>query len=82
MQVPDYLHKHVSQLIGIETDAAISRSTAERRHSFWAVIYGLKPVKDGDKWCVLLGDDIQTGVCGFGDTPEEAIEAFEIAMNS
>lgn len=37
---------------------------------------GLKPYKDGDKWCVLVGDNIQDGVCGFGDTIDEALFEF------
>jgi len=24
---------------------------------------------DGDMWCCLLGDNLQDGVCGFGDSP-------------
>lgn len=37
---------------------------------------GLKPYKDGDQWCVLLGDNIQDGICGFGNTIEDALYAF------
>lgn len=33
--------------------------------------------KDGDKWCVLYGDNIQDGVAGFGDTPHEAVIDWE-----
>lgn len=29
--------------------------------------------KDGNKWCALLGTDLQEGVAGFGDTPKEAL---------
>ena len=25
---------------------------------------GLKPFKDGNQWCILLGDNIQEGICG------------------
>jgi hypothetical protein len=34
----------------------------------------LKPkiFRDGNKWCVLYGEDIQSGVAGFGKTPFEA----------
>ena len=37
---------------------------------------GLKPYKDGDQWCILLGDNIQEGICGFGNTIEDALYAF------
>lgn len=31
---------------------------------------------DGNAWCVLLGDNLQEGVSGFGDRPYEALVAF------
>ena len=34
---------------------------------------GLKPYKDGNQWCILVGDNIQEGICGFGDTIDEAL---------
>lgn len=34
---------------------------------------------DGNMWCALLGDDLQTGVSGFGKTPSEAMYAFDKA---
>ena len=33
---------------------------------------GLKPFSDGNAWCYLLGEDLQTGIVGFGNTIEEA----------
>lgn len=32
---------------------------------------------DGNKWCALYGDNLQDGVAGFGDTPEEAFRDFD-----
>ena len=43
------------------------------------VIYNLVPFKDGDKWCCLLGDDLQVGIAGFGDSPAEATKEFDKA---
>lgn len=37
---------------------------------------GLKSFKDGNQWCILVGDNIQEGVCGFGDTIEDALYEF------
>ncbi|MEG9884073.1 MAG: hypothetical protein V6Z86_05565 [Hyphomicrobiales bacterium] len=34
---------------------------------------------DGNMWCALLGENIQEGVCGFGETPEKAAKAFDLA---
>lgn len=36
---------------------------------------------DGDMWCALLGDNLQEGVAGFGETPAKAMEAFDKAFN-
>lgn len=35
---------------------------------------------DGDKWCCLYGDNLQDGVAGFGDTPQDAIADFNNAF--
>lgn len=32
--------------------------------------------RDGDMWCVMVGDDIQGGISGFGDTVWQAIVDF------
>lgn len=50
------------------------------KYSLWATVYRLVPFRDGNAWCVLLGEDLATGIAGFGDTPEKAIWDFEIAM--
>lgn len=34
---------------------------------------------DGNKWCALYGEDVQAGVAGFGDSPEQAESAFNDA---
>lgn len=33
--------------------------------------------QDGNKWCALYGDNLQEGVGGFGDTPEQAFADFD-----
>lgn len=42
-----------------------------------SAIYKPKLYRDGRKWCALLGDDLQSGVCGFGSSPSEAMMAFD-----
>lgn len=37
---------------------------------------GLIPFKDGNAWCILLGENLQEGVSGFGDTIIEAAMDF------
>ena len=36
-----------------------------------------KVFADGNMFCCLLGENIQEGVCGFGDTPDKACYAFD-----
>ena len=35
---------------------------------------------DGDKWCALVGRDLQSGIAGFGDTKAEALERLATAL--
>ena len=37
---------------------------------------GAKLSLDGNAWCILLGDNLQEGTCGFGDTPADALGSF------
>ena len=46
------------------------------------VIYKPKLYPDGDQWCALFAEDIQSGVCGFGDTPAKAMYAFDLAWDA
>lgn len=55
--------------------AAIIQSAMTAPH----VLYKPTLTPDGDKWCALYGDDLQVGVAGFGDTPEEAMAEFDKA---
>lgn len=32
---------------------------------------------DGNMWCALYGEDLQMGVCGFGETPDAAMADFD-----
>lgn len=48
----------------------------ERKRPFMLLKPRMFP--DGDKWCALYGENLQDGVCGFGDTPDEASRDFDI----
>lgn len=73
MKTPEHLHQHVGECIAVELEGA-------RRRAYWAVILGLRPYLDGDRWCVLWGEDLQTGIAGFGASPELAIMNFDRTM--
>ena len=41
-----------------------------------SVIYRPNLSVDGDQWCALYGEDLQSGVTGFGDSPAKAMLDF------
>lgn len=48
----------------------------------YASIMNLVPYRDGSNWCVLLGEDVVSGLVGWGSTPEEAVDDFERRMRA
>ncbi len=56
-----------------------SINIAGYEHQRPSAVYRPKLYMDGDQWCALYGDDIQTGVCGFGGTPHKAMSEFDAA---
>ena len=48
-------------------------------HTAPSHLYRPRLFPDGDQWCALLGDNLQEGVCGFGETPAAAMAAFDQA---
>ena len=73
MNVPDYM-------LGTAQAALYAEEDACRKRAHWAVVLALTPKLDGDQWCILWGADLQSGVAGFGDSPETAILDFDRAM--
>jgi hypothetical protein len=73
MELPEHLHARANELLTMEQEGA------DRRRD-WVVVLGLKPTLDGNMWCFLWGDDLQSGVAGFGDTVYAAMMDFDRAM--
>lgn len=44
-----------------------------------SVLYRPTLSLDGGAWCALYGENLQEGCAGFGDTPEAAMRAFDVA---
>lgn len=42
-----------------------------------SVLYRPTVGRDGNKWCALYGPNLMEGVCGFGDSPAEAMADFD-----
>lgn len=59
-------------------EAASCRSQQAQEAQEFNLFVMLKPVlrKDGNKWCVLYGDNLQEGISGWGDSPHSAIMDF------
>ena len=68
-------------ILNMQYDAACKSSEAAELSSWWAVILKLVPVRDGDQWCVLWGDNIMEGIVAFASTPRDSMYAFQFAMN-
>ena len=41
------------------------------------VVWKPKLYVEGNQWCALLGDNLQDGVSGFGDSPADAMWDFD-----
>ncbi len=46
-----------------------------------STMYRPKLMQDGNQWCALLGDDLQVGIAGFGDSPSDAMSNFDSAWH-
>lgn len=38
--------------------------------------------QDGDKWCALMGENLQTGLAGFGHSPDKALHSLARAIRT
>lgn len=47
-----------------------------------STIFRPKLSLDGDQWCALYGDNLQSGVAGFGDSPALAMADFDRAWHT
>lgn len=56
------------------TEALVDREAADIR---FVMAFGAKVSKDGNSYCVLIGDNLVDGFCAFGDTPIQAIRNIE-----
>ena len=60
----------------------MSWQEAAREYERPSVVFKPTLFKDGNMWCALLGENVQEGVCGFGETPSHAMWAFDTAWLS
>ena len=67
---------------GIHQEAAVEDLHRARKLNTPSGIYRPEVFQDGNAWCALFGRDIAVGVTGWGDTPEEAMRAFDLAWTT
>lgn len=59
-------------------DLAIQNLDTEREYKLFSMLRPSITI-DGNQWCVLYGENLQDGVAGFGDSPHDAVMAFNQA---
>ena len=66
----------------IQNSARICIDDINIQYTRPCVVFKPRLSRDGDQWCMLFGEDLQSGVAGFGNTPEAACDAFDQAWRS
>ena len=59
---------------------AVREAAAE--HARPSAVFRPRLTIDGNQWCALYGDNLQDGVAGFGDSPEDAMWRFDQAWRT
>ena len=76
MMTPD---PYTTDMMHAAADARYWAATELQRPS---TIHRPRLFIDGNQWCALYGENIQDGVAGFGDSPEDAMKAFDEAWTT
>lgn len=71
------LANSINHYMSIQHQETLNRIVSEEE-MVYIKTFNLKPVKEGNQWMVLLGETIQDGICGFGDTPIKAVLDFNM----
>jgi hypothetical protein len=68
--------EYISHQTRINANHAAHDVEMERCRPFYLLRPKVFP--DGNQWCALYGENLQEGVCAFGDTPAKASVQFDI----
>lgn len=63
----------------IRQEAAVEELQRARRLNTPSAIYRPELFQEGNAWCAVFGRDIAVGVVGCGESPQEAMLAFDAA---
>lgn len=69
---------YMQQAAQIECNAADYKEKAMREGCRPFMLLKPRMFPEGNKWCALYGENLQDGVCAFGDTPDSASRQFDI----
>jgi hypothetical protein len=72
------LTKHPDRIEQLKIAGALIAAEIDRRQMPCNRV-DVELFQDGDQWCVLHGENLQEGIAGFGDTPDDALIAFNKA---
>ena len=64
----------ISHAVEMIRNEFLSAAYAQQRPS---VLFSPKISLDGNEYCVLLGDNLQVGVAGYGKSPSKAFDDFD-----
>lgn len=72
-----YQQLAASAIITAATTAGEEVRTTASEYARPSVVWKPRLYVEGNQWCALLGDNLQDGVSGFGDSPADAMWDFD-----
>jgi hypothetical protein len=72
------IRAYLQQAAEIECNAAHYKEKAAMQLTRPFMLLRPRIFPDGNMWCALYGDNLQDGVCAFGETPDAASIQFDI----
>lgn len=75
----EYMQQAVHAISFAADQASIAVISAAAEHARPSVLFRPTITLDGNQWCALYGNNLQDGVAGFGDSPANAMWAFDAA---
>ena len=75
-EIYDAIHNAACRNIGYFDGQQLCEEIASS-HLRPSVLFRPSLSVDGNQFCVLYGTDLQSGIAGFGDTPDKAMRDFD-----
>ena len=72
-----YQSMAANAIVNAAEKASYEIQVAAAHYTSPSVVWRPKLIRDGNQWCALHGDDLQSGVAGFGDSPQAAMFDFD-----